>query len=82
MAQFIVRNLEESVKVGLRRRAAIHGRSMEAEVRDILRAAVADPNEGIRSLGSEISKRFTRIGLDQPIPELRGQEARPAVLEE
>ena len=82
MAQFIVRNLEESVKVGLKRRAEIHGRSMEAEVRDILRAAVAGTNEGTRSLGSEISKRFARIGLDQPIPELRGQEARPAVLEE
>ena len=29
MAQFIVRNLEDDVKVRLKRRAAYHGRSME-----------------------------------------------------
>ena len=40
MAQFVVRNLEEDVKIRLKRRAARHGRSMEDEVRDILRDAV------------------------------------------
>lgn len=82
MAQFIVRNLEDSVKAGLKRRARIHGRSMEAEVRDILRAAVAGTDEVAQPLGSQISNRFKRIGLDQPIPELRGQDARPAVFQE
>ena len=35
-----IRNLEESVKQMLRMRAASHGRSMEAEARDILTAVV------------------------------------------
>ena len=35
MAQVIVRNLEDSVKRKLQRRAAKHGRSMEAEAREI-----------------------------------------------
>ena len=39
MAQVIVRNLDEAVKRKLQRRAARHGRSMEEEVRDILRDA-------------------------------------------
>ena len=79
MAQFIVRNLEDSVKVGLKRRARKHGRSMEAEVRDILRAAVADAEEVAQPLGSQISQRFEKIGLDQAIRELRGQDTNPAI---
>ena len=38
-----IRNLEESVKQMLRMQAASHGRSMEAEARDILTAAVRPP---------------------------------------
>ena len=40
MSQLIVRNLEERVVAELRRRAARHGRSVEAEHREILRQAV------------------------------------------
>lgn len=40
MAQLVVRELDQAVKERLRRRAAEHGRSMEAEVRDILTRAV------------------------------------------
>jgi plasmid stability protein len=40
MAQLLVRNIEDSVKTRLQRRAKRNGHSMEAEVRDILRAAV------------------------------------------
>ena len=36
MAQILVRNLDESTKTFLQRRAKRHGRSMEAEVREIL----------------------------------------------
>ena len=38
-----IRNLEEPVKQMLRMQAASHGRSMEAEARDILTAAVRPP---------------------------------------
>ncbi|MGI9571182.1 MAG: FitA-like ribbon-helix-helix domain-containing protein, partial [Desulfobulbia bacterium] len=37
MAQLVVRDIEDEVKEELRRRAKAHRRSMEEEVRDILR---------------------------------------------
>ena len=54
MAQFIVRHLEEDVKARLKRSAARHGRSMEEEVRHILRDAVKEQNQGVVKLGSEL----------------------------
>jgi plasmid stability protein len=38
-----IRNLDKEVKHQLRIRAATHGRSMEAEVRDILHRALIEP---------------------------------------
>ncbi len=73
MAQFIVRNLEDDVKARLKRRAARHGRSMEAEVRHILRDAVKGQNQPIAKLGSRIAARFAKTGLTTDLPELRGQ---------
>jgi antitoxin FitA len=40
MAQILVRNLEETIKRRLRRRAKENGRSMEEEVRVIIRSAL------------------------------------------
>ena len=40
MAQLIVRNLDDQIVVRLRRQAAEHRRSMEAEHREILRDAL------------------------------------------
>jgi plasmid stability protein len=54
MAQVIVRNLEESVKRKLKRRAVRHGHSMEEEIRDILRNAVKDEGRNRKGLGTEI----------------------------
>ena len=56
MAQFIVRHLEENVKARLKRRAARHGRSMEEEVRHILRDAVKEQNQGVVKQGSRCSR--------------------------
>ena len=81
MAQLVVRNLENTVKIGLRRRARRHGRSMEEEVRDILRNAVNEEDVGVGGLGSEISGLFATVGLDSDIPELRGHEIKPASFE-
>ncbi|MEE9404947.1 MAG: Arc family DNA-binding protein [Algisphaera sp.] len=59
MAQLIVRNLEDDVRDKLRDRAQTHGRSMEEEVRDILRAAVVqDHANGTQGLGSRIARIF------------------------
>ncbi len=55
MAQLLVRNLDDDVKAKLRVRAAEHGRSMEEEVRAILRQAVEDRQQPPRGLGTEIA---------------------------
>ncbi|MDP2272443.1 MAG: hypothetical protein Q8N23_32855 [Archangium sp.] len=78
MAQIVVRQLEEEVKVRLKRRAARHGVSMEAELRDILRDAVKGDERAPVKLGSRIASRFKKVGLTREIPELRGQLVRPA----
>ena len=80
MAQFIVRQLEEDIKARLKRRAARAGRSMEDEVRHILRNAVKQGTATAPRLGSRIMARFTKAGLTADLPELRGQPARPADL--
>ena len=74
MAQLVVRNLDEAVKVKLRRRAAAHGWSMEEEVRAILRDAVKEEPRQRGGLGTQIAARFAGIGLreGEEIPELRG----------
>lgn len=82
MAQLVVRQLDEDVKAKLQRRARLHGRSTEEEVREILRNAVKDEGLARRALGSRLAARFAGIGLRQEIPELRGQEVQPAELDE
>ena len=72
MAQFVIRDIEEEVKSRLRRRAAGHRRSMEEEVREILRDAVKEDEPKPGGLGTEISSLFTKAGLEEEIPELRG----------
>ena len=78
MAQVIVRHLEDDVKVRLKRRAAQHGRSMEEEVRHILRDAVKEQNNRVAKLGSRIAARFAKAGLSTDLPELSGQVPRSA----
>jgi plasmid stability protein len=78
MAQFVVRNLENDVKARLKRRAERHGRSMEEEVRQILRNAAKEENRSVARLGSRIAARFRTAGLTADLPELRGQAARSA----
>lgn len=81
MAQLLVRHLDDDVKVKLQHRARRHGRSTEEEVREILRNAVRDEGGARAPLGSRLAARFASIGLTEEIPELRGQEPRPADLE-
>ena len=78
MAQIIVRQLEDEVKARLQRRADRHGRSMEAEVRDILRAAAKDDGRPAGGLGSRIADRFRGRGLESDLPEIRGQSPNSA----
>ncbi|MFZ0704107.1 MAG: hypothetical protein WAM71_00795 [Candidatus Korobacteraceae bacterium] len=81
MAQLVVRNLENEVKNKLQRRARRHGRSMEEEVRDILRNVASEEDSAAGNLGSEIAALFRSIGLKEDIPELRGYVLKPPSFE-
>jgi len=61
MASITSRNLDERVKKGLRVRAAEHGRSMEEEVRRILRAAVED-DAAPADLAASVRARVEPLG--------------------
>lgn len=52
MASIIVRGLDEAVKQQLVAQAKGHGRSLEAEVRDILTKAVRRPHIGMALLSA------------------------------
>jgi antitoxin FitA len=83
MAQLVVRNLENDVKARLQRRAKRNRRSMEEEVRDILRAAVhKEESAPAGGLGTEIAALFSKSGLDFKIPELRGFKIKPPKFDE
>lgn len=77
----MIRQLDDDLKARLQRRARQHGRSTEEEVREILRNAVRDEDQSPARLGSRIAARFTKVGLDEPIPELRGHTVEPARFE-
>lgn len=63
MATLMIRDLDEMVKARLRVRAANNGRSMEAEARAILGAALTEPAIE-RGLGSRIRRRFADLDDD------------------
>jgi len=61
MATLMIRDLDEDTKARLRVQAAEHGRSMEAEARQILRAALSGRRPP-RGLGSYINEQFAEVG--------------------
>ncbi len=81
MAQFVVRNLEDDVAEKLKQRANRHARSMEDEVRHILRTVVRERPSVRQKLGTQIAQRFQRAGLTDDLPEFRGVPARAAELD-
>ena len=79
LAEFSVKEFKDPIKMRPKRRAALHGTSMEADVRETLRDAVKHevPLAG-PGFGSQIAARFKGGGLSEPLPVLRGHKARPA----
>jgi plasmid stability protein len=70
MCSITVRNLDESVKAGLRLRAASHGWSMEQEVRNILQRAVQSERALVPNFAQLVNRRFRGLGSDQvSVPE-------------
>jgi plasmid stability protein len=82
MASITIRNLDDGLKSMLRVRAARHGRSMEDEVRNILRTALAEkPHEPV-NLFEAIRRRMAPLGgVDLEIPR-RGPVREPPRFEE
>jgi plasmid stability protein len=65
MATLTIRNLDETVKRRLQVRAALNGRSMEAEAREILTAFVEGTSRAPvqeEDLGTAIRKLFAPLG--------------------
>lgn len=84
MANLTVRNVEEDTKQRLRLRAARHGRSMEEEVRTVLReaATTTDNRTRLTNLYDDIRELVVpHGGFDIPVPE-RQRAARPIPFED
>lgn len=62
MSSLTIRNLAPELKAQLRVRAARHDRSMEEEVRVILRAAIAGGDDTPGNLATAIGARFAAFG--------------------
>ncbi len=63
MTTLTIRNVDRALKEELRMRAARHGRSMEAELRQILKEALAgDKRQPEPNLAEAIRRRFLPLG--------------------
>ncbi|HEY4250753.1 MAG TPA: plasmid stabilization protein [Roseomonas sp.] len=62
MASITIRNLDETLKAKLRVRAAVHGRSMEDEARDILGNVLNREPAAPIDLAAAIRARFAPLG--------------------
>jgi len=69
MATMTIRNIDDELKTRLRVRAALHGRSMEEEARDILRSSLSAETPRTASLAESIRSKMRPLGgieLDLP----------------
>lgn len=81
MATLTIRDFDDDLKAELRIRAAEHGRSMEAEVRAILRSVLTKPTSG-PGMGTRVRQRFTGFGDVSIEPPPRIERTRAAELPE
>jgi antitoxin FitA len=77
MTMLAVRDLDPHVKDKLRRRAARHGRSMEAEVRHILTAAV-ESGDDLVDLVSSVRRHFAGVSVQLELPDRSTSQQRPS----
>jgi plasmid stability protein len=76
MASITIRNLDDTLKRRLRKRAAEHGRSMEEEAREILRLLVGEPAPPV-NIAAAIRARVAAFG-GGPRPSAPRADARTA----
>ncbi len=78
MATMTIRDLDDQTKERLRVRAARRRRSMEEEVRHILREAVAQEDAVPLDLADSIGRRFRSLGgVELELPEREAIRAPP-----
>ena len=86
MAQILVRNLEDRLKIRLQRRAKRNGHSMEAEAREILRNGLMEEDAQPVGFGTASVALFSGkgIGLEEgeEIREWRGFPLKPISFDE
>lgn len=80
MATLTIRGLDPDTHARLRIEAARHGRSMEAEVRVILRERLT-PQGSERGLGSKIHERFAGLEGELQVPDRGSEPPRAAVFD-
>ena len=81
MSSLIVRQVDESLKLKLRMRAAKNGRSMEEEVRYILRIALTE-DSAKPNLFESIRRRFEPLGgVELELPERELARELPGLFE-
>jgi len=76
-ADQLVIELEDDVIEKLRQRASSHGRSLDEEVREIIRNAVKNENGTRVGLGSQLAAIFHGAGIEEEIAEQRGHPVEP-----
>jgi len=62
MGSITIRNLDDALRSRLRVQAAVHGRSMEDEARDILRSDLSREPARQRNLAAAIRARLAPLG--------------------
>jgi plasmid stability protein len=74
VAQILIRKVDERVKARIQRRARRNGRSMEAEVREMISKASLEKETPEVRFGTATVALFSGSGvtLDEPIKEIRG----------
>lgn len=77
MATLLIRNLDDSIKAALKRRAAENGRSLEEEARQILKIEAAR-SRSEKGLGSWLRDTAREIGVGElPLPPRSGPPRKP-----
>ena len=78
MADLLVRGVDEVIVRALKERAGLHGRSAEAEHRDILATALARPRK--RSF-AEVLASMPDVGLDTDFERVSASVEAPGVFD-
>ena len=74
MADLLVRGVDEALVRKLKERAAAHGRSAEAEHREILADALKRPR---RRTFAEVLASMPDVGIDEDFARIEDEETRP-----